>query len=80
MSKGDTIVVVCTAPGMIRGGRANPAIREYPLGDWTREQLAEVATDPRCSVVLGRLLDVADVVGLFDGADEAPRAKGGKRV
>lgn len=77
MSKQEELTVICTAPGMIRGGRRNPAIAHVALDAYTQAELAEVVADPNFYVVRGVQLDADGVAALFA---EAPAKKGGKGV
>ena len=77
MAKEQKITVICTAPGMIRGGRKNPAIAHYALGDYTAAELAEVVADPNFYVVLGTQLDAEGVAALFAAEPAGKKASKG---
>jgi hypothetical protein len=78
MAKTEMLTIICTAPGMIRGGRRNPAIAHHATGEFTQEQLAELVADPNFYVVRGTQLDADGVAALFDELDAAPGRKGAK--
>lgn len=54
--------VLCSHPGMRRGGRENPAHATYKPGDHTAEQLHALLDEPAIIVVLGVRM-TADHVG-----------------
>ena len=76
MANEQKITVICTAPGMIRGGRRNPAIAHYTTGEFSRDELAEVVADPNFYVVLGTQLDADGIAALW--ASPAAAKKAGK--
>jgi hypothetical protein len=65
--------VTCSNPGMHRGGRSNPAHKDYALGDHTPAQLRELLADPHTAVVIGEPMTEAHIVAMEEAAKaEAP--------
>ena len=83
MPEPDKLHVVCHRPGLIRGGRPNPAHAVYSHGDITPEQLAELASEPQITLIVGRTLSDDDLAALAEivaerKADEATDKKAKK--
>lgn len=66
--------VLCSRPGLHRGGRANPAHAAYRQGDHTLQQLRALIDEPEIVVVIGERmtaehLAVAEAIGKELAAD-----------
>lgn len=66
--------VLCTRPGLRRGGRENPGHAVYQAGDHTPEQLHALLDEPAIVVVIGRRLDAGGIDALTPPADPAAAA------
>lgn len=60
----DTLHVFCRRPGLIRGGRSNPASASYELGVFTAAQLAELCAEPEITLLVGHAPDEAELAAL----------------
>jgi hypothetical protein len=67
----EKLIVLCHRPGLIRGGKSNPAYAERDLSGYTREQLRELLDEPEIVVVQGTRL-TAD---MLDRLKPEPRAE-----
>lgn len=66
--------VLCSRPGLRRGGSENPAHAVYRAGDHTAEQLHALLDEPAIVVVIGRRLDADGIDALLAPADPAGAA------
>lgn len=49
----EKLILLCSRPGLIRGGKTNPAYAERTTADYTRDQLRELLDEPEIVVVQG---------------------------
>lgn len=56
--------IMCSNPGMHRGGHANPAHKAYDPGAHTPAQLRELLADPHIAVVIGEALTEEHIAAL----------------
>lgn len=61
--------VLCSHPGMRRGGRENPAIASYKPGDHTPEQLRALLDEPAIVVVIGERMTPDHILALEAAAE-----------
>lgn len=75
MANPDLLHVICHRPGLIRGGRSNPASASYEPGAFTAAQLAELAAEPEITLLLGHTPDEEDLAALAKPDEEDGKAK-----
>ena len=56
-----SLVVVCTTPGLHRGGVLHPPVKSYSMHAFTGAQLREIMDDPSLHVIVGNVLPRAEL-------------------
>ena len=76
--------VICSRPGLNRGGRSNPPHAAYQVGDHTPEQLRDLLQEPATHVIIGEEMTEAHVAEIearlaaaAEAAEKKPAAKKG---
>ena len=80
---GFSLLVLCTRPGLIRGGQANPALASYPPDAFSDVQLGELLREPAISLVYGAQINAAnieDYLGVEGPLDTDPGTPSGGLV
>lgn len=78
--------VICSRPGLNRGGRSNPPHALYEKGAHTPEQLRDLLQEPATHVVFGEAMTEEHVAAYeaeleaAKAAAEAEAADGGKKA
>ena len=71
------LIIVNRRPGMIRGGKAHPAVAEHLTGAFSHAQWADIVGEPELTVVAGAVVThatLADHVPAPDAAKKPAKA------
>ena len=68
--------ILCSPPGMRRGGRENPAHASYDPGDHTPDQLRALLAEPAITIVIGERMTAEHVAALEAVAGAPAPAEG----
>ena len=65
-------IIVNRRPGLIRGGKAHPAVAAHTLDGFSPEQWADIVGEPAITVVAGSVVTPTDLHGIFARIALAP--------